>query len=1036
LNRLKILITKSSAKSVKNIAESMVLSGIIIATIYWLLDSILNIFFSQKLNLMQELIGPDLYDIYTRVIVLCLLIIFGSHAQVSINAIRKARDALRKSEESFKTVADFTYHWEYWLGEDGKLVYVSPSCERITGYLPDDFIKNPQLIEEIIHPDDQPRIATHLSTELQSQKVESLEFRIISREGVVRWIGHVCQPVKGEDGHSLGRRVSNRDITDIKQEMSRRVRLEERLSKINECFLSFGSESLDNINRLTGLCGELLGATCATYHRLEDRVIYSRGKWNTHQGYQTAEKVEDNICYNVIKNNSDKFLVVSNLQQSRYARTDSNIINYKLQTYVGKAVKFGNDYVGSLSVLFKDDYTLSKGDNRIMSIIASAISVEEERKGAEEKLENYRVHLEELVKERTAELKDTSILLETIVDNIPDILGVQDMEHNIIRYNAAGHKLLNLTGKEIEGKKCFQLIGCDEPCESCTISQAYLNKQPAYLIKYDESLGIWFDIRFYPIMDESGNVTKVIEHMRDITEAKHAEEALRESEEKYRLLVENSNDAIFIIQKRKIKFANPKARQLSNFVGATQNINKFLFDKYIYPEQRSKVINWYSGRLKGEKLSDTNSFKVVNKDGQEIWVQLSVVPVNWEGEPAALNFLRDITVQKRLETQVQQSQRMESIGTLAGGIAHDFNNLLMGIQGSASVMLLDIKPDHSLYGNLKLIERCIKSGAKLTQQLLGFARRGKYVVTPCNLNEIVNRTSLIFGHTRKEITIHIKQNKDLHTVNVDMGQIEQVLLNMYVNAWQAMPDGGDLYIETDNVTLDAKYNEKKLYHTPPGRYIKVSVTDNGTGMDKETLKRIFEPFFTTRHMGTGTGLGLASAYGIIKNHKGIINCYSELDHGTTFNIYLPVSASKAKTIEEKTISLKASLGSETILLVDDEEVVAQGCRQVIESMGCSVFVALGGEDAIKIYRKNQDKIDLVILDMIMPNMGGGETYDRLKEINPEIKVLLSSGYSIRGQATEILDRGCNGFIQKPFNMEQLSQKIGEILDTSRIAQSL
>ncbi|MEA3434945.1 MAG: PAS domain S-box protein [Thermodesulfobacteriota bacterium] len=1029
MKKLSTLKIKGSAQGVKKLAESMVLSGIIIATIYWLLDSILNIFFSQKLNLMQELVGPDLYDIYTRVIVLCLLIIFGSHAQVSINALRKVRDALRKSEESFKTVADFTYHWEYWVGEDGKLVYVSPSCERITGYLPDDFIKNSKLIEEIIHPDDRRRIARHINTELQSQKVESLEFRIISREGVVRWIGHVCQPVKGMDGGSLGRRVSNRDITDIKQEMSRRMRLEERLSKINDCFLSFGSESLDNINRLTALCGELLGATCAIYNRLEDGIIYTRGKWNTHQDYKSAEKVEDNICYNLIKSNSDKFLVVSDLQQSRYARTDSNIINYKLQTYVGKAVKFDNDYVGSLCALFKDDYTLSRGDNRIMSIIASAISVEEERKGAEEKLEKYREHLEELVKDRTAELKETSIFLATIVDNIPDILGVQDIEHNIIRYNAAGYKLLNLTSKEIEGKKCYELIGCDKPCENCTISQTYLEKRPASLVRYEETLGVWFDIRFYPIMDESGNVTKVIEHMRDITDAKRAEEALRESEEKYRLLVENSNDAIFIIQNRKIKFANPKARELSDFVGADQGSNKFMLDRYIYPEQRNRVINWYSGRLRGENLSETNSFKVANKDGEEIWVQLSVVPVNWEGKPAALNFLRDMTIQKRLEAQVRQSQRMESIGTLAGGIAHDFNNLLMGIQGSASVMLLDIKPDHSHYENIKLIERCIKSGAKLTGQLLGFARRGKYVVTPCNLNEIVNRTSLIFGHTRKEITIHIKQNEDLRAVNVDMGQIEQVLLNMYVNAWQAMPDGGDLYIETDNVTLDAQYNKTKLYHAAPGKYVKVSVTDNGTGMDKKTLKRIFEPFFTTRDIGTGTGLGLASAYGIIKNHEGIINCYSELGHGTTFNIYMPVSSSEAKTIEDKEISLDASLGNGTILLVDDEEVVAQGCRQVLEALGCEVYVALGGEEAIKIYRESQDKIDLVVLDMIMPNMSGGETYDRLKEINPEIKVLLSSGYSIRGQATGILNRGCNGFIQKPFNMEQLSHKIREILDT-------
>jgi len=1032
LKGLKNIKIKDSARGAKKFAESMILAGIIIATIYWLLDSILNIFFSNKINLVQELVGPDLYDIYTRVIVLCLLIIFGSHAQVSINMLRKTRDALREREESFRTVADFTYHWEYWVDENGKFVYISPSCERITGYLPDDFFKNPKLIEEIVHPDDRQRVTSHIETEIENQKVVSIEFRIISREGLVRWIGHVCQPVKGMDGRSLGRRVSNRDITKRKQEMSQRMLLEERLSKINDCFLSFGPDSLDNISRLTALCGELLGAKCAIYNRLEDGILYSRGQWNTHPDYKPAEKAEENICYDVIKSAGDKFLVISNLQQSIYARIDSNVINYKIQTYVGKAVKVGFNYVGSLCALFKDDYTLSKGDNRIMSIIASAIGVEEERRSAEEKLEKYRDHLEELVKDRTTELKETSLLLETIVDNIPDILGVQDNEHNIIRYNAAGYKLLNLTHQEIEGKKCFELIGCDKPCKNCTVSQVYQKKQPAHLVRYEESLGIWFDIRFYPILDESGKVTRVIEHLRDITEAKRAEEALRESEEKYRLLVENSNDAIFIVQNRQIKFANPKARELGDFLKADLSQDKILLDKFIYPKQRKRVIDWYFRRLKGENLSDAYSFRIVNEDGEEIWVQLNVVSVKWEGKRAALNFLSDITTEKKLEAQVQQSQRMESIGTLAGGIAHDFNNLLMGIQGSASVMLLDLKSDHSHYENIKLIERCVKSGAKLTQQLLGFARRGKYVVTPCNLNEIVNRTSLIFGHTRKEITIHRKYKEDLRMVNADMGQIEQVLLNIYVNAWQAMPDGGELYIETDNVTLDANYIRTKFYYAPPGNYVKISVTDNGVGMDKKTRERIFEPFFTTRQMETGTGLGLASAYGIIKNHDGIINCYSELGHGTTFNIYLPVSQSEIKIVEDHEISLDTMGGNETILLIDDEEVVAQGCHQIMEALGYKVLIALCGEDAIKTYKKSQDKIDMVVLDMVMPNMGGSETYDRLKEINPEIKVLLSSGYSISGQATDILNRGCNGFIQKPFNMKQLSHKIREILDTKHI----
>jgi PAS domain S-box-containing protein len=512
----------------------------------------------------------------------------------------------------------------------------------------------------------------------------------------------------------------------------------------------------------------------------------------------------------------------------------------------------------------------------------------------------------------------------------------------------------------------------------------------------------------------------------EVLERRRSELALRESEEKYRLLVDNANDAIFIIQDGKVTFPNPKARQLSKDLEL--DIDRSPFFEYIHEEDKKNVLEWYKKRLKNNDVPNTCSFKLVNRDNRELWVELNAVLIYWEKKIAALNFLRDITAQKTLEAQFQQSQRMESVGTLAGGIAHDFNNLLMGIQGNASVMLLEIKPENAMYENVKSIERCVKSGAHLTKQLLGFARGGKYVVKPTYLNEVMNRTSNIFGRTRKQINIHRRYRKSIWTVNVDVGQIEQVFLNLYVNAWQAMPDGGDLYLETDNVVLDDKYVRSKPFNVKPGNYVKISVTDTGVGMSKKIQQRIFEPFFTTKDVGKGTGLGLASVYGIVKNHGGIINCYSEKDMGTTFNIYLP--AHKEVAVEEREPVEETLKGSETILLVDDEKVIIRAGKQMIESLGYDVLAAKSGEEALKIYERSQDRIDLVILDMVMPYLSGSEVFDRMKEVNPDVKVLLASGYSLNGQAEDIISRGCNGFIQKPFDTVKLSRKIREIIDTA------
>ena len=513
---------------------------------------------------------------------------------------------------------------------------------------------------------------------------------------------------------------------------------------------------------------------------------------------------------------------------------------------------------------------------------------------------------------------------------------------------------------------------------------------------------------------------------------KQVERQLCESEERYRLLVNNIPGVVFTGYKDwSIDFIDTKIEVLTGHSMEDFSSRRLKWIDIVVKEDIEKIKKIFTEALKSNKTY-IREYRIKSKKGQIIWIQQrGQIICDDQGEVLHISgVLFDISdlkrteeEKKKLEARLQQVQKMEAIGTLAGGVAHGFNNVLMSIQGNTSLMLVDTDTNHPHYQRLENIEQSVLIAAALTSQLLGFAGGGKYEVKLTDLNEMVKKTSGMFGRTKKEIKIHRKYQKDIWTVKVDQAQIEQVLSNLYANALKAMPGGGELYLQTENITLDKNY--VKPFTVEPGRYVKISITDTGVGMDEETQKRIFEPFFSTKEMGTGTGLGLASVYGIIKNHGGIINVYSEKGEGTTFNIYLPTS--EMGIIKEEATE-ELIKGTETILLVDDEDMIIDVGQGMLKALGYKVLVARGGKEAIELYRANREKIDMVILDMIMSGVGGGKAYDRMKKINPDIKVLLSSGYSINGQAEEILDRGCDGFIQKPFNMRQFSQKIREILD--------
>jgi PAS domain S-box-containing protein len=517
-----------------------------------------------------------------------------------------------------------------------------------------------------------------------------------------------------------------------------------------------------------------------------------------------------------------------------------------------------------------------------------------------------------------------------------------------------------------------------------------------------------------------------------VNKRRAADDALRESEEKYRTILESIEEGCFEtdMDGNLTFFSNPFLKILGYSRDELLGGNT---SAYTSPDTAASMERITVRLRETGKPENVTDYDVIRKDGTNLSLELSVsllkdqdgLPMGYRG------VLRDVSERKKteeekhkLESQLQQAQKMESIGTLAGGIAHDFNNILMGIQGNASLMLLKIESDHPNYEKIKNIETYVQNGTELTKQLLGFARRGKYLIRATDLNEIIDKSSSLFARTKKEIRVHATLLEDLWPAEVDRGQIEQVLLNLYVNAWQAMANGGDLYLQTENVILDRSY--VKPYKVEPGRYIKISVSDTGVGIDKETQERIFEPFFTTKEMGRGTGLGLASVYGIIKSHGGYINVYSEQEKGTVFTIYLPASQ-KAVSSEKETGPTTIIKGSGAILLIDDEKMILDVGIELLEELGYTVQSAMSGQEAIDIFQKDRGKFDLVIMDMIMPEMGGGETFDRLKKIDPDVKVLLSSGYSINGQATKILRRGCDGFIQKPFNMNQLAEKVQKIL---------
>ena len=611
---------------------------------------------------------------------------------------------------------------------------------------------------------------------------------------------------------------------------------------------------------------------------------------------------------------------------------------------------------------------------------------------------------------------------QSFYENAADIIAVVDVDFKLTNVNRRFEEELGMRREELLGRPVASVM----TPESVEHARAHVRElfggksQVMFEITVHRADGeaVPFEVNAVPIRQD-GTIRAIEASLRNISERRKRDEALRTSEETNRVLLNAASSAVFLIDARGIVLAANQATR--DRMGQGELVGRPIAE-FLPPEVAERR------RQKGLEVIRTGRPLEFEDEclGRSYWT--SIHPIHDEsGAIIRLAiYSRDITEdkqaaeeRKRLTLQLQQAQKMEAIGTLAGGIAHDFNNLLMAIQGNVSLVLFDLEPSDQRHRLLTNIEKLVGSGAELTAKLLGYARRGKYESRPLRPNDLVRETAETFGRMRKDIRIHCNLADGLKRIIADRGQLEQVLLNLFVNAADAMPNGGQLLLETRNATHHDI--PAKGYTVNPGDYVRLSVRDTGVGMDRETMVRIFDPFFTTKRMGRGTGLGLASAYGIVKGHGGYIDVESEMGAGSVFFVYLP--ATDQPPAPEAKAGRQAEPGAGTVLLVDDELSVLEVTARMLERLGYTVVMAASGHEALTLYRGDPGRFRLVILDMIMPETGGGEVFDELKRINPEVRVLLASGYSMQGQARTIMNRGCTGFIQKPFTMDDLSLKL-------------
>ncbi len=624
-----------------------------------------------------------------------------------------------------------------------------------------------------------------------------------------------------------------------------------------------------------------------------------------------------------------------------------------------------------------------------------------------------------------------------LAENIRDLIFVQDMDFKITFVSPSVTSLFGISVDEAlnndltsymapdsyeKGKRDFRKF-------AALARDARDVNVPLMEYEYVRKDGstFWGELKLAFLYDGAANPIGVQGVLRDISERKRMRAALEESESMFRTIFDLSPQGIALtdVETGRLREVNRKFCELTNF-SREEIIGKTTTELGFYSEEeRHRFLKEIqaSGRVDGMEMD----FRA--KDGTVINALMFSKVIPLRGETLIISFFLDMTGRRKLEALLRHAQKMEAVGTLAGGIAHDFNNLLQGILGYAQILLLDKNLSDDEYEKIEAIENMARRGGALTKRLLVYARKTASKPKPLNLNHAIIQACRVLERTLpKMIAIELHLSKDLGLVNCDPGEFEQVIMNLSVNARDAMSEGGKLVFETRNVFLDEEYC-KTHPGARKGTYVLLTVSDTGCGIDGKLLDHIFEPFFTTKETGKGTGLGLAMVYGILKAHKGYITCSSAPGNGTTFKIYLPVLES-GEPEEQPARQTEDELprGTQTILVVDDEEMVRKTTRDILEHFGYSVVLADNGEQALKVCRNRGDEIDLVILDVNMPGMGGRQCMDELLQLNPDMNIIVASGCLQEVSENDRTVSGSKEFVEKPFKVESLLEAVRKVLE--------